>query len=104
MDYMSLKLLSSTLLPPLNLLLLGTLGLVMARFRRAGGLALLIASMVGLFLLSMPAVGTALAGLLENRHVDRTVGLEGAQAIVSSVPEVTPPHPNMPAIRSPAPH
>lgn len=82
MDYMSLKLLSSTLLPPLNLLLLGTLGLVVARFRRAGGLALLIASMGGLFLLSMPAVGTALAGLLENRHVDRTVGLEGAQAIV----------------------
>ena len=35
MDYMSLKLLSSTLLPPLNLLLLDTLGLVMADFRRA---------------------------------------------------------------------
>lgn len=82
MDYMSLKLLSSTLLPPLSLLLLGTLGFVVACFRRAGGLALLLASIAGLFLLSMPAVGTALSGLLENRHVDRTASPKDAQAIV----------------------
>ena len=82
MDFMSVKVLSSALLPPLNLLLLAVLGLLLLFFRRTTGLTLLVASVAGLFLLSMPAVGTTLAGLLENRYAKEALNLKGAQAIV----------------------
>ena len=82
MNFISLKALGSALLPPLNLLLLALLGLLLLFFRRRTGLALLVASLAGLFLLSMPVVATTLAGLLENRPADGTEILGDAQAIV----------------------
>jgi uncharacterized SAM-binding protein YcdF (DUF218 family) len=82
MDFLSLKVLSSALLPPLDLLLLAALGFVLLVSRRTAGLVLIVASLAGLFVLSMPAVGTALAGILENRTVAKSMNLEGAQAIV----------------------
>lgn len=82
MNFISLKALSSALLPPLNLLLLALLGLLLLFFRRRTGLALLVASLAGLFLLSMPVVATTLAGLLENRPADGAGNLGDAQAIV----------------------
>jgi uncharacterized SAM-binding protein YcdF (DUF218 family) len=82
MDFISVKALSSALLPPLNLLLLAVLGLLLLIFRRTTGLTVLAASVAGLFLLSMPAVGTTLAALLEHRSVDGDEILGDAQAIV----------------------
>ena len=82
MDFISIKALSIALLPPLNLLLLAVLGLLLLIFRRTTGLALLAASVAGLILLSMPAVGTTLAGLVESRYATGALNLEGAQAIV----------------------
>ena len=81
-DFVWVKALSSALLPPLDLLLLATLGLLLLGLRRKAGLALLVASMAGLFLLSMPAVATTLAALLEPRYASGALNLEGAQAIV----------------------
>ena len=82
MDHMTLKLLSSALLPPFSLLLLCVLGLLLLCFRRAGDVTLLAASIAALAVLSVPAVGTALAGLLENRYFSQPVRFEGTQAIV----------------------
>jgi uncharacterized SAM-binding protein YcdF (DUF218 family) len=82
MDLIVVKALSCALLPPLNLLLVAVLGLLLLIFRRTTGLAVLAASIAGLFLLSMPAVGTTLAGLLEHRAVDGSEHLGDAQAIV----------------------
>jgi uncharacterized SAM-binding protein YcdF (DUF218 family) len=81
MNFITLKALSSALLPPLNLLLLTLLGLLLLLCRRRTGLTLLAASL-GLFVLSMPVVATTLAGLLENRSADVTGNLGDAQAIV----------------------
>ncbi len=47
--------------------LLALLGLLLIVLRRKTGLALIVASVAGIFLLSMPVVATTLAGLLENR-------------------------------------
>jgi uncharacterized SAM-binding protein YcdF (DUF218 family) len=82
MDFLSMKVLGSALLPPLDLLLLAMLGLLLLLFRRTAGLSLVVASVAGLVLLSMPVVGTSLAGLLENRHAKQSLNLEGVQAIV----------------------
>ena len=82
MSFISIKALSSALLPPLNLLLLALLGLLLVVLRRKTGLALLVASLAGIFLLSMPVVATTLAGLLENRLAGRGGNLGEAQAIV----------------------
>jgi uncharacterized SAM-binding protein YcdF (DUF218 family) len=82
MDFVSIKALSSALLPPLNLLLLAGMGLLLVLFRRRAGLALLAVSLAGLFLLSMPVVATTLAGILENRDATGSLNLDGAQAIV----------------------
>lgn len=82
MDILSIKALSSALLPPLNLILLAALGLVLLLLRRKAGLALITAALAGLFLLSTPVVATALAGLLERRPA-QDGGIPGnAQAIV----------------------
>jgi uncharacterized SAM-binding protein YcdF (DUF218 family) len=82
MHFISLKALSSALLPPLDLLLLALLGLILLFFRRRTGLALLVASLAGLFLLSMPVVGTTLAELVENHSPAATETPGDAQAIV----------------------
>lgn len=82
MNFISLKALSSVLLPPFNLLLLALLGLLLIFYRRRTGFALLVVSLAGLFVLSMPVVGTTLAGLLEHQPVDGIGNLSDAQAIV----------------------
>ena len=82
MDFISAKALGAALLPPLNLLLLAGLGLVLLLFRRRAGMALIVASLSGLFLLSMPVVATKLAGLLEHRAVDHAEKPDEPQAIV----------------------
>jgi uncharacterized SAM-binding protein YcdF (DUF218 family) len=82
MDFILTRALSQALLPPLNLLLPGILGLTLLCKRRGPALVLIAASVTGLFVLSMPAVGTALAGLLEHRHRSGVPNLERAQAIV----------------------
>src|SRR5258708_2786304 len=82
MDFLSVKAITSALLPPFNLLLLAMLGLILVWFRRRAGLVLILGSLAGLFLLSMPVVATALAGLLENRPPYEKINLKDAQAIV----------------------
>jgi uncharacterized SAM-binding protein YcdF (DUF218 family) len=82
MNFIALKALGSALLPPLNLLLLALSGLLLLFLRRRTGLALIVASVAGLFLLSMPVVATKLAGLLEDRPAGGRANLGGAQAIV----------------------
>ena len=62
--------------------LLALLGLLLIVLRRKTGLALIVASVAGIFLLSMPVVATTLAGLLENRVEGRGGILGEAQAIV----------------------
>ena len=79
---MTAKLLSAALLPPFNLILLATLGLLLLMFRRSAGLLLLAASVAGLFLVCLPAVGTTLAGILEHRYSQAPLDLRGEQAIV----------------------
>jgi uncharacterized SAM-binding protein YcdF (DUF218 family) len=82
MDFITIKALSFVLLPPLNLLLLAGLGSLLLMFRRKGGWALLVMSLAGLFVLSMPVVATALAALLEHRPASGSDNLADAQAIV----------------------
>jgi len=83
MDFISAKALSSALLPPLNLLLLAGLGLLLLFFhRRRTGWALLIVSLAGFFLLSLPVVANTLAEMLENPPGDGGENLGDAQAIV----------------------
>ncbi len=82
MEFILIRFLSSALLPPLSLLLLAFLGSLLLLFRRLTGWFLLVFSLAGLFLLSMPAVATALAGLLEHRPAQGSANLGDAQAIV----------------------
>jgi len=82
MDLVSIKVLGSALLPPLSLFLLAGLGLLLLLLRRRTGWTLLVISLAGLFLLSIPVIATTLAGLLEHRPVDGSENLADAQAIV----------------------
>lgn len=82
MNFISLKALSYALLPPLNLLLLGFLGLLVLSFRRRTGLVLLVVSLAGLSLLSTPVVGNFLAGLIETSPPRQTAALADSQALV----------------------
>ncbi len=82
MEFILVRALGLALLPPFDLLLVALLGLALLRFRRRAGLALITFSVAGLFLLSMPVVATALAGLLESRAVGSSENLGDAQAIV----------------------
>lgn len=67
MDFIATRALATLLLPPLDLLLLGLLGLLLLPWRRMTGVLMLLVSLLGLFVLSMPVVSTALASLLESR-------------------------------------
>ena len=82
MDLLTIKTLSSALLPPLNLILLAALGLLLLLLRRKTGVVLVAASIAGLALLSMPVVATTLAGLLEQRPAQGGENPGDAQAIV----------------------
>ena len=82
MDFILVKALGAALLPPLNLLLVAVMGLLLLMFNRRTGVAMLVVSLSALFLLSMPVVATALAGLLEHRAVYRAGNLGEPQAIV----------------------
>jgi uncharacterized SAM-binding protein YcdF (DUF218 family) len=69
-------------LPPLNCLLLATLGgLIMLR-RKTAGKALVIAAFVALYLLSTPWIGSALRGHLEGRFGPAQLLDHKVQAIV----------------------
>lgn len=61
MNFISLKALSIALLPPLNLLLLGLLGLLALFFRRRTRLALLLTSLAGLLLPILVSGGSPFA-------------------------------------------
>lgn len=82
MEFVPLKVVSSALLPPLSLLLLAMLGTLLLLLRRRMGWPLLAVSLAGLLMLSMPAIATALAGLLEHRPAPGNPNLGDAQAIV----------------------
>lgn len=82
MGFVALKVLSSALLPPLGLLLLALLGTMLLLVRRRTGWPLLAVSLAGLSMLAIPAIATALAGLLEHRPVPGNLNLDDAQAIV----------------------
>ena len=81
MDFIALKALAGALLPPLDALLVAGLGLSLLAFGRKAGWLLLIASLGGLFVLSMPLIATALAGLVEPTAV-RNESPGDAQVIV----------------------
>jgi uncharacterized SAM-binding protein YcdF (DUF218 family) len=82
MDFITVNALSSVLLPPLDMLLPAAAGLFLLFVRRRAGLILLAVSIAGLFLLSMPIVGTTLAEWLENPYANGALDLKDAQAIV----------------------
>ncbi len=82
MSFISLKALSYALLPPLNLLLLGFLGLLILSVRRRTGLNLIIVSLAGLSLLSTPVVGGFLTAGIETTPPGPSATLAHSQAIV----------------------
>ena len=81
MDFISYKAFVSLLLPPLDLIVLGAVGLLMLPVRRKAGMVLIASSLAGLFVLSIPVVATSLASLLE-RGAGHATNAGGAQAIV----------------------
>jgi len=68
--------------PPVSLVLLGLLGLLIARRRRAAGTAVATASLLALLLLSVPAVAVALMSRLEPPPLADPRAVGGARAIV----------------------
>ena len=75
-SWLATNFLAAFLLPPLNLLLLGGLGLLLLKRRRALGKALIGVSLGGLWLLSTPIVANALLDSLK----PAPVALSGGQA------------------------
>lgn len=73
--------LASFLLPPILLLITTTIGVAMLRHRRAGARAMVVASLLGLFALSLPIVAFSLFKPLEVAPLD-LARTDGAQAIV----------------------
>lgn len=80
MGWFATNLVSAFLLPPLNLILLGAIGILLLRSRPGLGKRLLVATLVLLYLLSTPLVADSLLQELETPS-DRNV-LYNAQAIV----------------------
>lgn len=82
MAILSTKLASALLLPPLNFMLIGIVGLIVIRRCPVLGQWLVGAMLVLLWLFSMPVVGTQLIMSLESRHPPSPSDLHQAQAIV----------------------
>jgi uncharacterized SAM-binding protein YcdF (DUF218 family) len=82
-EYLSFTyLVGAVVLPPTSLILLGLLGLLLARRRRALGLGVTAFSLVGLLALSMPAVAFSLMSRLEGPPLPNSRAVGDAQAIV----------------------
>lgn len=76
-------LVGGVVVPPVSLVLLALLGLWLARRRRALGVTLATASLLGLLVLSLPVVAFSLMARLEGRAVpDPRTAARGAGAIV----------------------
>lgn len=75
-------LVGAVLVPPSSLILLGLFGLLLAIRRRALGLALTTLSLVGLLVLSLPAVAFSLMSRLEGPPLPNSRAVGDAQAIV----------------------
>lgn len=82
MDWLTIKLISAFLLPPLNFLLLGSIGLALLKARPAWGKNLLALMIALMWLFSMPITGNALDMLLEKDSAGVVRLPTGAQAIV----------------------
>jgi uncharacterized SAM-binding protein YcdF (DUF218 family) len=67
MGFLLTKFIAACLQPLLAFLLAGTSGLILLRWHRRAGLALLVVSFGGLFVLSLPVVAVPLAHLIEGR-------------------------------------
>lgn len=81
MGYVLTNVVAAFVLPPLVLLLPGFLGLLLLRSKRRAAVGLLMVSLVGFLVLSMPFVATALARAIEGRPAS-AVTAGDAQAIV----------------------
>jgi uncharacterized SAM-binding protein YcdF (DUF218 family) len=81
MSYLLTKVVAAFVLPPLVLLLPGFLGLLLLRSHRRAAIGLLIVSLAGFLVLSMPFVADPLARAMEGRPTG-TVAAGDAQAIV----------------------
>jgi len=82
MNWLATNLISSLLLPPLNLILLGFAGFVLLRRRPTLARVLIFVSLVFLGILSMPAVGNRLLAQLEPYPALNPAHLPKADAIV----------------------
>lgn len=82
MNWLTIKLISSFLLPPLNFLILGILGLALLKARPAWGKKLLVLAIALMWLFSMPITGNLLGMLLEKDAAAAVVLPTSAQAIV----------------------
>ena len=82
-EYLSFTyLVGAVLVPPVSLILLGLLGLLLARRRRGLGLGLTTLSLLGLLALSVPAVAFSLMGRLEGPPLPNSRAVGDAQAVV----------------------
>jgi uncharacterized SAM-binding protein YcdF (DUF218 family) len=82
MEWLFTNLLAAALLPPLNLILLGTVGLSLLRRHPRLGKALLVATMGLLYLLSAPFVADRMLAWLERDYPYRPPQAQAAQAVV----------------------
>lgn len=82
MDWLTIKFISAFLLPPLNFLLLGIIGLALLKARPAWGRAVLMLAIALLWLFSMPITGNFLGMLLEKDSAAAVKLPTSAQAIV----------------------
>lgn len=82
MGWFATQFISAFLLPPLNLILLGTAGLLLLRSRPRLGKGLIAAALALLYLLSTTVVADALLGALETRPALPEVPHDKAGAIV----------------------
>ena len=80
MGWFATNLISAFLLPPLNLILLGAIGILLLKSRPGLGKRLLVATLVLLYLLSTPLAADSLLQELETPP--ERYGLNNAQAIV----------------------
>lgn len=82
MNWLMTKFISAFLLPPLNFLLLGIVGLAVSGKRPALGRSLVVLMMALLWIFSMPLTGSSLLRFLESQAAIARSGWFGAQAIV----------------------
>lgn len=82
MEFWTIKVAGTLMMPPLGLLLLAALGLLLARMWRRLGLGIAALAVAGLWVLSTPIVGSHLVASIEPRQAPDVNALKDAQAIV----------------------